>query len=418
MSAPSYIINWEELLEILGDKLEIDINDIDLGDLEDYLYEQFGTIIDLLKQILELLKDKGVQRVHAIANHIPAVVAPYKFTTTFDEDVLLTGVTYSQSAWKYQDNWDLVVDGNVLFEEVGTKEIGESKQMNVFYFVPAGKEINIIFHNDSGNSRLVWFDIEYIGLSMNSYIPTPPPTGIVVVNYITEDNVLVDTDTIIDLNYGTHIIKPDVPGGYILVEPDRHTVKLSDEEPIITVEFIVKKEVIEPPVDPPVIDPEGPKPDVVVCVGDYKEVGYIEIDGDNTKDLVITMEFADITGVAFPDLNIRHSGTSETFGYKDEYLDADEYSTESNISSASEATYTGYLSHPETMVFSNPTPGRFYFYAQNLGGDKPSLVRFDCSHPYAFTYEYTKCPGDEDLNPFPDDPEPPADTKCLTLKKI
>jgi hypothetical protein len=175
MSLPSYIINWEELLAILGDKLQIDINDIDLGDLENYLGEQFGIIIDLLKQILDLLKDKGVQRIHSISNHIPAVVAPFKFTTTFKEDVLITGITYSQSAWKYQDSWDLEVDGNVLFEEVGTKEIGESKVMNVFYYVPAGKPINIIFHNDSGNSRLVWFDVEYIGLSMNNYIPTTKP---------------------------------------------------------------------------------------------------------------------------------------------------------------------------------------------------------------------------------------------------
>ncbi len=121
MSLPSYIINWDELLAILGDKLEINIDDIDLGDLEDYLKEQFEIIIDLLKQILDLLKDKGAQRIHSISNHIPAVVAPFKFTTVFEEDVLLTGVTYSQSGWKYQDSWDLEVDGTVLFEEVGKR---------------------------------------------------------------------------------------------------------------------------------------------------------------------------------------------------------------------------------------------------------------------------------------------------------
>jgi len=170
MSIPKYIINWEELLEILGDKFEIDINDIDLADLEEYLGQQLGRIIDLLKQILDLLKGKGVQRVHSISYHVPAVIADYKLPTRFNEDVLITGITYSQSAWKYQDSWSLEVSGNRLFDEVGTKEIGESKAMNVFYFVPAGTNIDIIFHNNSGNSRLVWFDIEYIGLSMDSYI--------------------------------------------------------------------------------------------------------------------------------------------------------------------------------------------------------------------------------------------------------
>ncbi len=47
--------------------------------------------------------------------------------------------------------------------------------MNVFYYVPAGKPIDIIFHNDSGNSRLVWFDVEYIDLSMNTIEPDPEP---------------------------------------------------------------------------------------------------------------------------------------------------------------------------------------------------------------------------------------------------
>lgn len=249
MSLPSYIINWEELLEILGDKFEIDINDIDLSDLENYLKDQFETIIDILKQILELLKDKGVQKIHSISNHIPAVVAPYKFPTTFDKDVLLTGVTYSQSAWKYQDSWDLEVGGKLLFEEVGTKEIGESKAMNVFYYVPAGKPINIIFHNDSGNSRLVWFDIEYIDLSINNYIPTPKPTGTIVVNYITEDRTLVDSKIIMDMVYGTHEISPEDIPGYSLVGPDRHSVKLSDMEPTVTIEFVIEKEL--PSIDNP-----------------------------------------------------------------------------------------------------------------------------------------------------------------------
>ena len=134
MSVPKYIINWEELLEILGDKFEIDINDIDLGDLEDYLDQQLGRIIDLLKQILDLLRDRGVQRViqyHTISRSIGDYVP-----TIFDEDVLITGITYSQSAWKYQDSW--LGNREKFFDEVGTKEIGESKQMNIFYlYLPA-----------------------------------------------------------------------------------------------------------------------------------------------------------------------------------------------------------------------------------------------------------------------------------------
>lgn len=252
MSTPKYIINWEELLDILEGRFQVDINDIDLGDLENYLDEQIGKIIDLLNQILELLKDKGIQRVHSISYHVPAVIADYKLPTRFNEDVLITGITYSQSAWKYQDSWSLEVSGNRLFDEVGTKEIGESKAMNVFYFVPAGTNIDIIFHNNSGNSRLVWFDIQYIGLSMDSYIPTPEPTGMVVVNYITENRELIDSKTLVDMPYGTHVIKPDPIPGYLLVGPNRHSVKLSEMAPTVTIEFIVEAESEElPPIDNP-----------------------------------------------------------------------------------------------------------------------------------------------------------------------
>ena len=175
MSIPSYVLNWEELLDIIGDKLQVNIEDIELGDLEDFLKANLDAIIELLNQILELLKNRGTQRVHSISNHIPAVVGVYKFTTTFDYDIFLTGITYSQSGWKYQDSWDLMVGENLLFDEVCTKELGEQKQFNVFYFVPAGTPIDILFHNDSGNSRLIWFDIEYLGLSTNSSIPVPEP---------------------------------------------------------------------------------------------------------------------------------------------------------------------------------------------------------------------------------------------------
>ena len=222
MSIPSYVLNWEELLDIIGDKLQVNIEDIELGDLEDFLKANLDAIIELLNQILELLKNRGTQRVHSISNHIPAVVGVYKFTTTFDYDIFLTGITYSQSGWKYQDSWDLMVGENLLFDEVCTKELGEQKQFNVFYFVPAGTPIDILFHNDSGNSRLAWFDIEYIGLSGNEILS--PCSGTIVVNYITEDGELIYTDIINGLGLGLHTIEPDnIPEGYTQV---RRTVKL------------------------------------------------------------------------------------------------------------------------------------------------------------------------------------------------
>lgn len=163
MSLPKYIVNLEEMLEYLKDKIEINTN-INAGDFGLSIGDNLATIIDLLKKILAIIYDRGVQQVHGLRQHIPSVVGLFKLTKTFEFDVMLTGISYSQSGWKYQDSWNLEVGGTKLFDSF-TKEIGEHKHFNVFYFVPAGTPINIYHHNDSGNSKLVWFDIEYLNLS-------------------------------------------------------------------------------------------------------------------------------------------------------------------------------------------------------------------------------------------------------------
>lgn len=172
MSLPKYIVNLEEMLEYLKDKIVIEPN-VDLGDLGLSIGNDLATIIDLLKKILAIIYDRGVQQIHGLRQHIPSVMGIYKLTKTFDFDIMLTGISYSQSGWKYQDSWDLEVSGTKLVDSF-TKEIGEHKHFNVFYFIPAGTPINIYHHNDSGNSKLVWFDIEYLNLSITNIIPSPP----------------------------------------------------------------------------------------------------------------------------------------------------------------------------------------------------------------------------------------------------
>ncbi len=161
------------MLEYLEDKIEINVSVDGLGDS---IGSEFAIILDLLKKIIALIYDRGVQQIYGLRQHIPSVVGIFTLTKTFDFDIMLTGISYSQSGWKYQDSWDLEVNGTKLFDSF-TKEIGEHKHFNVFYFVPAGTPINIYHHNDSGNSKVVWFDIEYLNLSLPNIIPKPldPP---------------------------------------------------------------------------------------------------------------------------------------------------------------------------------------------------------------------------------------------------
>ena len=143
MSLPSYIINWDELKDLLEDALK-------------------DIVVRSIKDV------RGVQKVLGTAQSIPAMQGNFKILEwTVDKNIVITGVTYSQSAWKGEDYWELWIDGDRLFETVYTKELGDQKHWEVLHPVNAGQTIKVILSNVSGNSRNVWVDIEYLDLLGN-----------------------------------------------------------------------------------------------------------------------------------------------------------------------------------------------------------------------------------------------------------
>lgn len=150
MSILSYVVNFDEFAATITNNSN----------------ENLQGIIELLEDLKQgLLIPDGMQKAKGLTLSVPAVSEEYTLTFIPDTDILLTGITYSQSAWKYEDNWDLEIEGvTMLFESIYTKELGEHKKFEKYYPVPAGTPINLILHNKSGNSRQVWADLEYIGL--------------------------------------------------------------------------------------------------------------------------------------------------------------------------------------------------------------------------------------------------------------
>lgn len=147
MSLPSYIINFDELKDLLNEALS-------------------NTVV---KDISDLY---GVQKVKGFYQSVPAIVSEYKVADfTPEEAIIITGISYSQSAWKPNDYWELWIGQDRLFENVYTKEIGEQKHWEVVNPVKVGEPISVILNNQSGNSRHVWVDIEYVKLS--DIIATP-----------------------------------------------------------------------------------------------------------------------------------------------------------------------------------------------------------------------------------------------------
>lgn len=143
MSLPSYVINFDELLPLLQEALS-------------------NVVIRSLKDV------QGSQMVRGFSQHIPALQGEYiVLRWILDTNIILTGVTFSQSAWKSEDYWELWIDGDRLMETVYTKELGDQKHWEVLNPVNYNQEIMIVLHNNSGNSRDVWVDIEYIKLLGN-----------------------------------------------------------------------------------------------------------------------------------------------------------------------------------------------------------------------------------------------------------
>lgn len=184
MGVPSYVINFDELSEAIRVYLESGIS-VDISGVTTLSTEQIENLlveirdkiqnIDYLQLIDALnalgvkldtlsgsLGIKGIQKIYGQLLEIPANIDDYTITFIVPKNGKITGITTSQSAWNLQDSWSLQVNGNILFDNVRTKEYGENKFFNVFYKVTLGQQINFIFKNNSGASKVLWVDFNIL----------------------------------------------------------------------------------------------------------------------------------------------------------------------------------------------------------------------------------------------------------------
>ena len=179
MGLPSYVVNFDELSDLIKDYLENGVN-IDIGNLifdtktlEDMLdsikekiqgvdYDDLIAALNNLGIKLDALAGNlgisGTQKIYGKMLEIPASGGEHKIVFDVKRNCQLTGITYSLSAWNFQDNWDLKINNELIFEKVTTKEYGEHKYFNVFYPLKAGNKIEIIFNNNSNSSKILWVD--------------------------------------------------------------------------------------------------------------------------------------------------------------------------------------------------------------------------------------------------------------------
>lgn len=73
-------------------------------------------------------------------------------------------LTIALGASKYhdEDNWSLTVDGVTLFESVYTKDVPEGFYFMVVKEVQVGSEIKFTFNNESGSSKIIWLNYQFL----------------------------------------------------------------------------------------------------------------------------------------------------------------------------------------------------------------------------------------------------------------
>lgn len=183
MSLPSYVVNFDELSDLIKDYLQngikVDVGNITFStvDMEKLLEEikgkiqgiDYNTLITALNALgakLDGLAGNlgiiGTQKIYGKMLEIPATTGQHVIEFKSPQKGKITGITYSLSAWNYQDSWNLVVGEEKLFDKVRTKEYGEHKYFNVFYPVKSGQTINFIFNNESGSSKVLWVDFNIL----------------------------------------------------------------------------------------------------------------------------------------------------------------------------------------------------------------------------------------------------------------
>ena len=197
-SLPRLWLNIDEFLDIfkaelepylfktVNDKLDIFKNSCDLmNQIYDLLPEdKFKDIARKIDDIIFGIKYKGEPHIDGIRSEVPPLKIDFDTIWTPPERITLTGIQLELTGWKPHDKYSLLIRRNdksrFLINQVPFKESGEHKILPIAYpfgfskkTVKLDPDDDVIFriHNNSGNSRQLYWDIEYLTLG------NLPPSG-------------------------------------------------------------------------------------------------------------------------------------------------------------------------------------------------------------------------------------------------
>jgi hypothetical protein len=172
------LIDINTLINVKLDELNLTLKDLStvisdinksstekLGVFGEKLQEKLDNTIKIresVQQIADQLSPVGEQRIEGFYKYVPPGRGDYTIEFVSDKEIFLTAITYSQIGWKFEDTFSFLVDGDGVFKNISTKEVAEKKRFNRYMKVPANTKVEFVLHNNSGNSRQIWLDIEYV----------------------------------------------------------------------------------------------------------------------------------------------------------------------------------------------------------------------------------------------------------------
>lgn len=177
MGLPKYIVNYDdltgplrkELVRLINDAIKEQYPQINTHDIEAVLKE-ISRILpsnhyeDVKRKINSFIYKKivGIQNVEGKLLDVPPIIQNNKIEFKFNSDVYVTGLHFDQTGWKKEDTYSLEINKTRIINNANIKEIGEHKYFNTYYPVIREVPISFILHNNSGNSRQLLIDLEYL----------------------------------------------------------------------------------------------------------------------------------------------------------------------------------------------------------------------------------------------------------------
>lgn len=158
MSLPTYVINFEELIEML-----------EMPDLSQ-ISTSFPELLALLREIRDELGAQNRQydgyRQRIKGFHISPSTNKHDIEWVAEKDCALTGVAFSHSHVEGVDDYFSISVSNiaseVIFTTIYLKDSLQHKYFEKFFPIPAGSIVKITHYNPSLTQKHIWYDLEYL----------------------------------------------------------------------------------------------------------------------------------------------------------------------------------------------------------------------------------------------------------------